>query len=189
MAHYRKHIKLLRNFRSIHKWTGISLFFFFIVLSITGLLLGWKKNSKGIILPPTVKVERSKYDNPIPIEQIIERAQEAIFSFTGNPLDSIVDRIDVRPSKGIAKVKFEEHYYGVQVNLYTGEPVQIAYRYSDLIEQVHDGSIIDDLFGIKGGVFKLIYTSVVGLALGVFIVTGIWLWLGPKYIRRLKNRS
>ena len=48
-------VKLLRVFRKIHRTTGAFLFVFFFVISISGLLLGWKKNSGGIILPKSAK--------------------------------------------------------------------------------------------------------------------------------------
>ena len=41
----------LRSVRKIHRYTGIFLFAFFFIIAITGLLLGWKKNSFGLILP------------------------------------------------------------------------------------------------------------------------------------------
>jgi len=35
--------KTLRVFRKVHRTTGAFLFIFFFIISITGLLLGWKK--------------------------------------------------------------------------------------------------------------------------------------------------
>jgi len=44
--------------------------------------------------------------------------------------------------------------------------------------------VLDKYFGTKGGQIKLFYTSVMGLALLVFTVTGFWLWYGPKRMRK-----
>jgi hypothetical protein len=43
----KKQAKLLRIFRKIHRTLGASLFVFFIFISVTGVLLGWKKNTGG----------------------------------------------------------------------------------------------------------------------------------------------
>ena len=40
----KKHASILRIVRKIHRQTGITLFFLFIIVGITGLFLGWKKN-------------------------------------------------------------------------------------------------------------------------------------------------
>ena len=39
-----------RWYRKIHKWIGSFLFIFFFFTAVTGLLLGWKKNSNGYLL-------------------------------------------------------------------------------------------------------------------------------------------
>jgi uncharacterized iron-regulated membrane protein len=56
-------------------------------------------------------------------------------------------------------------------------------RRSDFVENIHDGSILDRLLQTNG-IIKLIYTSIMGLALIIFVVTGFWLWYGPKRMRR-----
>ena len=52
-------------------------------------------------------------------------------------------RIDVRPDKGVAKAWLHTDYEA-QVDLGTAEILQIAYRRSDWIESIHDGSIFGD---------------------------------------------
>ena len=59
---------------------------------------------------------------------------------------------------------------------------------SDFIEKVHDGSILDLYFKTSGGQIKLIYTTIMGLALLVFTVTGFWLWYGPKRMRAASQK-
>jgi hypothetical protein len=54
---------------------------------------------------------------------------------------------------------------------------------------VHDGSFLDFYFKTEGEPIKLFYTSVTGIALFVFTVTGFWLWYGPIAIRNKKKRS
>ena len=95
-----------------------------------------------------------------------------------------MDRIDIRPDKGMAKFVFADHFNGIQLDMATGEVLHIEKRRADLIEKIHDGSILDHYLDTGGGQIKLFYTTVIGLALLVFTVTGFWLWYGPKRMRR-----
>lgn len=47
--------KVLRGFRKVHRVTGALLFVFFFIVAVTGLLLGWKKNSNGLLLAKSYK--------------------------------------------------------------------------------------------------------------------------------------
>ena len=173
--------KLLRVVRKIHRWTGASLFVIFLFVSITGLLLGWKKDSKGYLLPDTQKGISTDAKDWLPLANLQDRALYLIDSLHPE-LDNSIDRLDVRPGKGIVKFTFEDHYYELQLDLSTGQLLSFAKRRSDLIEQIHDGTIVDRQLG--SGFFKLLYTTVAGLALLVFTVTGFWLWYGPKRMRK-----
>jgi hypothetical protein len=52
----------------------------------------------------------------------------------------------------------------IQLDGATGK-LHIERRRSDIIEKIHDGSIVDDYFKTGNGFFKLFYTTVMGLAL------------------------
>lgn len=52
-----------------------------------------------------------------------------------------IDRLDVRPDKGMLKVR-SKNRWEVQVDTATGEILQVAFRRSDLIESLHDGSFL-----------------------------------------------
>ena len=173
--------KLLRVVRKIHRWTGASLFVIFLFVSITGLLLWWKKDSKGYLLPDTQKGISTDAKDWLPLANLQDRALYLIDSLHPE-LDNSIDRLDVRPGKGIVKFTFEDHYYELQLDLSTCQLLSFAKRRSDLIEQIHDGTIVDRQLG--SGFFKLLYTTVAGLALLVFTVTGFWLWYGPKRMRK-----
>ena len=178
----KQQAKRIRVFRKAHRTTGIALFLFFIVVASTGLLLGWKKNSDGIILPHTIKGSSTELATWLPIDQLSLIALDTIQQHL-NRKSMKVDRIDVRPDKGMIKVTFQDTYWSVQVDGETGKVLQIARRNSDLFENIHDGSIVDNVLGISGGIFKLLFTSVMGFALLTFSITGFWLWYGPKRMR------
>lgn len=174
---------LLRKARKLHRSTGALLFLLFMLVSITALLLGWKKNSQGWLLPETMEGPRVAAAQWIPLHELeIKAAQALEDAVEGSPAG--IDRIDIRPDKGVAKVLFLHGYWEVQLALADGRVLQIAQRRSDFVEDLHDGSIFDVLLQTKGDIIKLIYTSVLGLALLLFTITGFWLWYGPKVLRR-----
>lgn len=175
----KQHASLLRNVRKIHRYTGIVLMFFFLWLAVTGIILGWKKHSNGLILPKTQKGNTTSLSEWLPLDSLSHIAAKSV----GNDVSDI-DRMDVRPQKGIVKVLFKDGYHGLQIDGSSGEILQYQARYSDLVEDIHDGSIADDFFNLPNGIFKLFYTSVMGLALMTFCITGFWLWYGPKVMRR-----
>ena len=83
----------------------------------------------------------------------------------------------------MVKFVFVEGYWGIQIDCATGNLLHIERRRSDFIENIHDGSILDYLTGTSGEQIKLVYTSMMGVALLTFTITGFWLWLGPKRMR------
>lgn len=179
----RRRARILRISRSVHRTTGALLFVFFFVVACTGLLLGWKKNSGGVILAKTYQGSSADLKDWLPIHVLHEKAVVAMRESVAPGLSLELDRIDVRPDKGVVKFVFVEHYWGVQLDGATGEVLHLERRRADFIENVHDGSILDYLAGTKGGQLKLAYTSIMGLALLVFTCTGFWLWYGPKRYR------
>ncbi len=162
--------------------TGAFLFIFFFVVACTGLLLGWKKDTGGLILAKTYQGSSDDLKDWLPVHVLHEKAVGVMRESAPPGLSLELDRIDIRPDKGAVKFVFVEHYWGVQLDGATGEVLHVERRRADFIENVHDGSILDYLAG-TGGQIKLAYTSIMGLALLTFTVTGFWLWYGPKRFR------
>ena len=179
-----KQAKVLRVFRKIHRVTGALLFVFFFIIAITGLLLGWKKHSAGLILADTQSGTSSDLKTWLPMDSLQSLAVQFLHQNVSPALSDEIDRIDVRPGKGVVKFSFKNHYWGLQLDGSTGKLLQVEQRRSDFIEHIHDGSIIDNLLNTSAGLFKLFYTTVMGLALILFTVTGFWLWYGPKRMRK-----
>lgn len=179
----RRRAKILRLSRRIHRTTGALLFTFFFVVACTGLMLGWKKNSGGVILAETYQGSSADLKDWLPIHVLHQKAVDVMREAVSPDLSLELDRIDIRPDKGVAKFVFIEHYWGVQLDGVTGKVLHIERRRADLIENIHDGSVLDYLLGTSGGQLKLVYTSVMGTALLTFTVSGFWLWYGPKRYR------
>lgn len=185
----KQRAKTLRLFRKIHRITGACLFIFFFVIATTGLMLGWKKHSGGIILPESQMGKSTDPKDWLPLADLQEKALNIARERFSPDFSGELDRIDVRPDKGMVKFVYVENYRGLQLDLTTGELLHVENRRSDLIENIHDGSYIDYLFGTDGGYFKLIYTSLMGMALLTFTITGFWLWFGPKRMRAARRRE
>ena len=179
----KRQAKILRITRKIHRTTGVVLFAFFMVVACTGLLLGWKKHSGGLILAKTFKGESTNQQDWLPIHVLTEKANQIAREQISPDLSLELDRIDIRPDKGMVKFIYVEGYWGIQLDCSSGELLHIERRRSDFIENIHDGVFFDKLLKTSNEQIKLVYTSIMGLALLTFTVTGFWLWYGPKQFR------
>jgi hypothetical protein len=172
-----------RWYRKWHRQMGIISLAAFLLMAVTGVLLIWKKNSNGYLLAET---QQGKGTNPkdwVKIDSLQKSAIDCLIK--NNPgEDTAIDRVDVRPDKGVAKVTFKNHYTAIQVDLTTGLPIHIETRRADFIEQLHDGSLFDSLAGT--GFIKLLYGTLTGLLLTFLAVSGFFLWYNPKKIMKIK---
>jgi uncharacterized iron-regulated membrane protein len=168
----------LRNFRVYHRYLGLALGLFVLISSVTGILLGWKKDV-DLLQPPTRKGTSTELQQWMPLSDMASRSIAGLDSAAAvhnNP----IDRIEARLDKGIVKTIFTEGSWEVQLDASTGKVLSVAQRHSDWIEKVHDGSIISDTF-------KLISMNVLGFGLLILSFTGFFLWFYPKKIRKMKS--
>lgn len=186
MLNRKNQASILRTTRKIHRIMGVFLFGFFILIALTALLLGWKKNSNGYLLPETAVRNEVRGLRPAGIDSLQHAAVLALQEQQPG-LQTAIDRVDIRPGDGLAKVTFKDHYWEVQVDFYTGRVLQVAKRRSDFIENLHDASYFDKAFATGGDIIKLVYTTIMSLALLTFSLTGFWLWYGPRRMRRHKK--
>jgi uncharacterized iron-regulated membrane protein len=156
--------------RKLHRWGAVLVAIPFLVVIVTGLLLQLKKDVAWV-QPPTQKGQGK--EPIISFDAILAAAKAVPEAEVRSWAD--VDRVDVRPKDGIAKVTCKNRWE-VQVDFRTGETVQVAYRRSDLIEAIHDGSFFHD--AAKLYVFLPAGTVVLGLW-----VTGMYLWVLPNWVR------
>lgn len=179
----------LRIARKLHRTTGIALFVFFFIIAVTGLLLGWKKNSGGYLLASSYKGTSADLEDWLPLDSLYRNACRYLRDSVSAQLSTEVDRIDVRKDKGMVKFVFKDQFWGLQLDGSTGALLHIERRRSDFIEKIHDGSLLDAYLGTSNGLIKLVYTSLMGLALLTFTITGFWLWYGPKRMRRATRKQ
>jgi uncharacterized iron-regulated membrane protein len=161
--------------RKLHRWGSIAVSIPFLIVIVTGLLLQLKKQIEWV-QPPE---QKTKNTTPtVSMQQIFDAAKSVP---EAKIVDwSSIDRIDVRPGKGLAKVATVDHWE-IQVDIGTGAVLQSAYRRSDLIETMHDGSWFAD--AAKLWVFLPSGVIVLGLW-----ITGIYLFLLPYRAKANKRR-
>jgi hypothetical protein len=175
--------KQARILRKIHKYFAIPLVLLMLILGITGLLLTWK--SELHLTPPSQQVTINQ-KSLISLSQISENAIRYADSLQ---LSSTINRIDYRPAKGIAKIRFENHFTELQIDCYTGKVISVKQRTDNVIEMIHDGSILDYLFKSKSENIKLFYSTITSVGLILLAFSGFFMWLRSKQIKRHKMKK
>ena len=162
--------------RVIHRWATVVVAIPLMIVIGTGILLMVKKDfawiqpasQRGISSEPTLPFERI-----LEMASTVPEAQIKDWSH--------IDRLDVRPSKGIVKVR-SENRWEIQLDATAGEILHVAYRRSDLIERLHDGSFFHDK--VKTWIFL---PSAVVLLL--MLLTGLYLFLLYLFIIPWQGRA
>lgn len=170
----------ISTIRKIHRAAAAFLAVVFVTVAVTGLLLGWKKNSNGYIHPDSYQGSTPDLRDWLPLDSLKTIALQVLRDSINPGLRTEIDRIDARPEKGMVKFIFEHHYNGIQLDAATGRVLHMERRRSDLIEDIHDGSVFDKLLGLPGEQIKLVYTSLSGVSLLIFTITGLWIWLHSR---------
>lgn len=161
--------------RSTHKWASIIIAMPLLVILVTGILLLVKKEF-AYLQPPSAK--GITHIPSISFEQILAQVK-TVEQADVNSWESI-DRLDVRPSKGLIKVRAKSQWE-VQLDSSTGEVLHVAYRRSDIIEQIHDGT-----YWQKSA--NLWLTLPVAIVLVLISISGLILFFYP-YFKRIKKRN
>ena len=164
-------MKLSKLSRLLHRWGSIIALLPITIIIFSGIVLQLKKES-AYIQPPT---QRGAGTEPtIGFERILEVVRTV--PEVGIESWEDVDRLDVRPGKGVVKVRCKNRYE-VQIDTETAEILHVAFRRSDLIESIHDGSYFNDHF-------KLWVFLPAGIVLAALVITGLHLFLLPYLARR-----
>jgi len=160
--------------RKLHRWGAVVVFLPVLVVVASGILLQLKKQSDWI-QPPT---QKGSSDAPtIGFDRILDVARTV--PEAGVVTWDDVERLDVRPSKGIVKVRCKNRWE-VQIDTQTGEVLQVSVRRSDLIESIHDGSFFHE--GVKLWIFLPSALLLAGLW-----GTGAYLFIRPYIARRRRT--
>ncbi len=164
-------------FRKIHYWLSLAVFIPCGVVFITGTLLMLKKDIAWI-QPETHTGIASHVAPAVSYDEFLVAATAQPDFDAASWTD--IDRIDIRLSKGIAKIHSTTGWE-VQVDTQTGVALQTAFRRSGLIESIHDGSFFSNQ--VKYFVFLPS-----GLLLIIMWLTGIYLFLVAQIAKSRQAR-
>jgi uncharacterized iron-regulated membrane protein len=162
--------------RKVHHWISIAIVFPLLLVVITGILLLVRKDFAAI-QPPTQR--GSALVPTLAFERVLLAAQSAAPQAQIRGWQDI-DRLDVRPDKGVIKVRARNHWE-IQLDASSGEVLQVAYRRSELIESLHDGSYFHDY----ADYLVMLPNALVLLTL---VITGIHMFFYPRVAKRRRLR-
>lgn len=166
-----------RTLRLVHYWLTAFTLVTVAVVAVTGVLLSLKKDF-DVLQAPTA--EASAPGLPAtPLDGLLGAVVTETGSSTLGWRD--VDRIDVRPRDGLAKVILNDRTE-YQVDLHTLDVLQTGYRTSDFLETLHDFSVLGD-WG------KYLLSVPTGIALLVLWGTGAYMFIKPLLVKRRKRRA
>ena len=162
--------------RKLHRWGALLTALPLLIVIVSGLLLQVKKQIPWV-QPPTIKgavknAPSQSWDELLRVATTVEEAEVESWED--------IDRIDVRPGKGIAKIQCANRWE-LQIDLDSGELLSSTYGRSDFIESLHDGWFFSD--GAKLWVFLPN-----GIVLFGLWVSGVWLWYIPFAAKRKKKQ-
>jgi hypothetical protein len=161
--------------RKVHYWASAIAAVPLLVMILSGLLLQAKKQWAWV----QPAEHRGTGTTPVlTLEQILDRVKSVPDMRVTSWAD--VNRLDLRPGRGVVKV-WLNNGYEVQVDLGTGSVLQVAYRRSDLIESIHDGSF----FG--GDWVKLGLFLPTGVTLLLLWCGGLWMFWVPFWAKRKRR--
>ena len=161
--------------RKIHYWLSLWLALPMALISLTGLLLQFKKSLSWV----QPREQRRELVLPLAGWPLLLAAAQSRPELAVRSWDD-VERVELRPSKGLIKL-IARNGQEAQFDAGSGALVQVAARRSDTIEALHDGSWFGD--GVKFGWFA---SSALGLLLAT--LSGIWLFLEPYIVKARRRR-
>jgi uncharacterized iron-regulated membrane protein len=162
--------------RKVHYWAAIIITLPILVVIASGILLQLKKELTWV-QPPEQR--GSGKDLPLDFSRVIDICRTVPQAGVQSWAD--VNRIDVRPSRGPMKV-WANSNWEIQIDTKTGAVLQFAYRRSDIIEAIHDGSWVHDRA-------KLWIFLPSGIILFLLWLTGMYLFFLPITMRARRQRA
>ncbi|MFL2524693.1 MAG: PepSY domain-containing protein [Candidatus Neomarinimicrobiota bacterium] len=163
-----------KKIRQIHYWISPIIIIPIIIMVSSGIMLQLKKQSNWI--QPNVEVTSSS--KPVMLQSYLDAVSTVKEANISSWED--IERIDIRPDKGIAKIKSKNNWE-IQIDIQTSEIYAINYRRSDIIESIHDGSFFSEI--VKYGWFLPS-----GILLLTLSLTGIYMFFIPIFKKRKKNK-
>lgn len=162
--------------RKTHYWGSIICAIPILIVIGTGVLLLLKKDFDWIqpsIIRAEGKIPQVSFDAILKTAMSVEEA-----GITGW---EDIDRLDVRPGKGIVKVR-AKNQWEIQIDHQTLNIHKVAYRRSDFIESIHDGTFFHD----AAKLWLFLPSAVILFALWV---TGLYMFLTTHFAKRRSKKK
>jgi uncharacterized iron-regulated membrane protein len=177
LARMQKHTMKFHFFtRKVHYWAALFVALPSLVILSTGILLQVKKQVTWV--QPVEQRGKGKAPT-LALPKVLEICRKIPEARVDSWSD--IHRIDVRPSRGALKVTTKNNWE-VQIDTETAEVLQVAFRRSDIIEALHDGSWFHE--GVKLGLFLP-----AGIVLFLMWLSGLYLFWLPIGVRRRKRAA
>jgi len=177
-------MSLLQQFRNLHKKFASVLFVFFFLIGLTGSLLSFKSAFTKVIFENKQISGETKLAAILPLDSL-----ETIATSTLNEKASTSfkksEKVEIKLSKGTV-IFYYKDAYSIQLNGASGAPILIEKKFGGIIQDIHDGAILDSLLTNKLSLSKKVYSIIMGLSLLLLTITGTYMWYKPKMIK--KNR-
>lgn len=161
--------------RTWHYWGALVMALPVLIIILSGLFLQLKKDVAWV-QPPTLsgvgEIPTLSFAEILAVAQTVPEAEIASWDD--------IDRLDVRPGKGIVKVQAKNHWE-IQLDTTTATILQVEYRRSDLAELIHDGSFFHEQA-------KLWVFLPAGLVLLLLWLTGLYMLILPLRVKRKRKR-
>ncbi len=169
-------MKIRKINTKLHYWGSALIIIPFSIVLLSGILLQVKKEFTWI-QPKTVK---TKYrELTLSFDKILEAAISV--ENVGVKSWKDVKLLDVRPGKGITKIRTKDNWE-IQIDNKTAEVLAVNFRRSDIIESIHDGS----WFHEKAKLWLFLPAAIIMLMMSI---TGIYLFFKnlPSKLRKKRN--
>lgn len=163
--------------RKVHYWGSVIITIPLLIVIATGILLLLKKES-GWIQPPSATGVAGTVPQ-LSFQQLVQAAKGVDRAEINDWND--IKRIDIQPGKGMAKV-VSNNNYEVQVDTQTGQVLQVAFRRSDIIEALHDGSYFHNSV-------KYLVSLPTAIILFVLLISGVILFIQPYWAKARRKRT
>lgn len=164
--------------RQIHYWGSVVIIVPVIIVIGSGLLLQVKKQFTWV-QPKTEKTQTR--DLTLSFDEILLAAKSVKKADISSWKD--VDRLDVRPGKGVTKIR-AKNSWEIQIHNETADILAVNYRRSDVIEAIHDGSWFHD----DAKLWLFLPAAIILLTLSL---TGLYMFLTvfPSKLRNSRRKK
>lgn len=177
-------LKLVKLSRKIHKFIGVLLALFAVVIALSGSFIAFKSHVE-YLQPSSRSGSPGELNEVIPASTVVKIVLALKLPEAQQIKD--INRIELRPNKRMYKVRLEtkdswSSPHEIQIDAITGEVLNLGLRGDQLWSDVHS-------FAVFGELSKLIVMTMTGLSLLWLSMTGFYLYFYPIWFKAHKRNQ